>query len=490
MSSATPKEALVNNKDTDMARLSGPANATPKTDRKPSRFRGLFRQQSSSSASFSPATLQKSPPPVASSPLASPYVRPGYEQIGLLPSEQSMHSLQELGETELGDGEAMGSTAVEGASPKRHAEEAGRDSVESEVAKSQDTSPCTAGDADKRSGLPLGSSHKIAEAMDSKCLPRALRYYMLTLKQTRTSAMSRMHGSRTPQGVRYRLVRQVAHGVNALTNKLADSPSYPQHGGPVEDPNLVQYKPTSIKRTHDFLKTARISSQPPLLIDTANEHGYSTLLDEDEPSPCKSFASNIFDDDSSLSQGIREYVTSKIAEALAEHNRERQGDADATVNNIGPLNLIVKIDAAGLAKANTFKRLIGDDGKIGDFPERSTIGPFEISNAQLERDIQFGVMAIYAIAFLSASLLGPKTLLLTFWKSAIFMGVYAALLRQLCWTEKVERDVLLAPVCFVVSVATGMGEQLLDQLRMMMVAVLAEAIERVAQSCDVQMHAD
>ncbi|KAI4604580.1 hypothetical protein J4E80_011022 [Alternaria sp. BMP 0032] len=435
MSPATPKKESVNAKDIDMARLSGPANATPKTDRKPSRFRGLFRQQSSSSASSSPATLQKSPPPVASSPLASPYVRPGYEQIGLLPSEQSMHSLQGLGETEVGDGETIGSAAVEGTSPKRYAKEAGRDSVESEVAKSQDTSPRTAGDADKRSGLPLGSSHKIAEAMHN-------------------------------------------------------SPSYPQHGGPVEDPSMVQYKTTSIKRTKDFLKTARISPQPPLLIDTADGHGYSTLLDEDEPSPRKSFASNIFDDDSSLSQGIREYVTSKIAEALAEHNRERQGDGDATVNNIGPLNLIIKIDAAALAKANTSKRSIGDDGKIGDFPERLTIGPFEISNAQLERDIQFGVMAVYAIAFLSASLLGPKTLLLTLWKLAIFMGVYAALLRHLSWTEKVERDVLLAPVCFVVSVATGMGEQLLEQVRMMMVAVLAEAIERVAQSCDVQMHAD
>ncbi|KAI4682009.1 hypothetical protein J4E81_009771 [Alternaria sp. BMP 2799] len=453
MSSAPPKEAPVNAKDIDMARLS--ANATPKTDRKPSRFRGLFRQQSSSSASSSPATLQKSPPPVASSPLASPYVRPGYEQIGLLPSEQSMHSLQGLGETEIGDGETIGSTAVEGASPNRRAEEAGRDSVESEVAKSQDTCPRTAGDADKRSGLPLGSSHKIAEAMDNA---------------------NNSH------------VKDAWFADSAARQTSPDSPSYPQHGGPVEDPSIVQYKTTSIKRTNDFLRTARISPQPPLLIDTADEHGHSTLVDKDEPSPRKSFASNIFDDDSSLSQGIREYVTSKIAEALVEHNRERQRDANATVNNIGPLNLIIKIDAAGLAKANISKRLIGDDGEIGDFPERLTIGPFEISNAQLERDIQFGVMAIYAIAFLSASLLGSKTLLLTLWKSAIFMGVYAALLRQLCWTEKVERDVLLAPVCFVVNVATGMGEQLLDQLRVMMVAVLAEAIERVAQSCDVQVH--
>ena len=250
----------------------------------------------------------------------------------------------------------------------------------------------------------------------------------------------------------------------------------------------MQYKTTSIKRTNDFVKTARISPQTPRLIDTADEHGYSTLLDEDEPSPRKSFASNIFDDDSSLSQGIRGYVTSKIAEALAEHNRERQGDADATVNNIGPLNLIIKIDAAGLAKANTSKRLIGDNGKIGDFLERLTIGPFEISNAQLERDIQFGVMATYALILLYASLLGPKVVLLTFWKLAIVLDIYAAVSRQLCWTENVERNVLLAPVFFAVSVAIGMGEQVLDQMRMMTVAVLAEAIERVTQSCGMEVH--
>jgi len=181
MSSATPKETPVNAKDIDMARLSVPANATPKTDRKPSRFRGLFRQQSSSSALSSPATMQKPPLPVASSPLASPYVRPGYKQIGLLPSEQSMHSLQRLGETEVGDGETIGSTAVEesdlGAIDKTPIRDAGRGTN----CKSQDISPRAAGDADKRSGLPLGSSHKIAEAVNSKGLLRALLYSMLTL---------------------------------------------------------------------------------------------------------------------------------------------------------------------------------------------------------------------------------------------------------------------------------------------------------------------
>lgn len=306
------------------------------------------------------------------------------------------------------------------ASPKRHVEEADRKSVGSEVAQSQDMSPRAAGNADKRSGLLLGSSHKIAETMRSKGLLRALLYSMLTPRQMITAAISQMQASRTPQRVRHCLVRQVAHHVYALTNKAADSPSYPQHGGPVEDPSLEQYKTTSVTRTNEFLKTARISPRIPRSLETADEHGYSTLLDEDEPSSRKSFASNIFDDNSLLSQGIREYVTSKIAEALAGHNRECQ-DGNATVSNVSPLNLIVKIDATGLARATTSDGLTMDERKIGDFPERSTIGPFEVGNTRLERDAQFSIMAIYAVTLLCASPRGPKSLLLALWNMAIVL---------------------------------------------------------------------
>ncbi|KAI4942761.1 hypothetical protein J4E91_009680 [Alternaria rosae] len=445
MSSGTPKEAPATAEDTEMARLRVPANATPKTDRKPRRFRGLFRQQSSSNASSSPATLQKSPPPVASSPLASPYVRPGYEQIGLLPSEQSVHSLQELGETEPGDDETIGSTAVAksdlGAKDKTPIRDAGRGSSSNSARRSHT--------------VPLAESQ------------------MERLLKTPHSFPHSAHRA-SPK----RHVEEADH-----------SPSYPQHGGPMEDPSLEHYKTTSITRTNDFLKTARISPRTPSSFETADEHGYNTLLDEDEPSPRKSFASNIFDDDSSLSQGIREYVTNKIAEALAEHNRECQ-DGNATVSNVSPLNLIVKIDATGLARATTSEGLTMDESKIGDFPERFTIGPFEVGDARLERDAQFSIMAIYAVTLLCACLRGPKSLLLALWNMAIVLGIYAAVLRQLRWTEDLERDVLLAPVCFAASVTTSVCEQLLGQMRMMMVEVLAEALERVARGCDMQVHTE
>jgi hypothetical protein len=71
---------------------------------------------------------------------------------------------------------------------------------------------------------------------------------------------------------------------------------------------------------------------------------------------------------------------------------------------------------------------------------------------------------------------------------AIAFGMYTAVLQQLSWTENVERDVFLAPVFFFASVATGMGEQLLNQVRVVMIAILVEILDCVLRRADVWMH--
>jgi hypothetical protein len=96
-----------------MARLSGLADETPMVDRKSSRFRELFKHQPSSSASSSPATVTESPPAIGSSPLPSPDVRPGFQQISLLPGECSSHSFQRLNENELNRDGKTGPTMAE-----------------------------------------------------------------------------------------------------------------------------------------------------------------------------------------------------------------------------------------------------------------------------------------------------------------------------------------------------------------------------------------
>jgi hypothetical protein len=57
----------------------------------------------------------------------------------------------------------------------------------SEVVLREDVFPGVVGDADKRSSLPLGSSHKIAEAMSSKSLLRRPRFRQANFEADKNS---------------------------------------------------------------------------------------------------------------------------------------------------------------------------------------------------------------------------------------------------------------------------------------------------------------
>ena len=98
------------------------------------------------------------------------------------------------------------------------------------------------------------------------------------------------------------------------------------------------------------------------------------------------------------------------------------------------------------------------------------------------------VLTLYAVTLLGASLLGPRSLLIVIWRMAIALGMYTAVLQQLSWTKNVERDVFLAPVFFFASVATGMGEQLLNRVRVVTIAILVEILNCVVRRADVRMH--
>ena len=87
-----------------------------------------------------------------------------------------------------------------------------------------------------------------------------------------------------------------------------------------------------------------ISEQIRPSVEIAYGHEVDTAGDG-RSSHRKSFVSNIFDYDSSLSQGVGEYVTSKIAEALAEHDRAHRSNVDARANS--SVHITIKVDGAG-----------------------------------------------------------------------------------------------------------------------------------------------
>jgi hypothetical protein len=228
-----------------------------------------------------------------------------------------------------------------------------------------------------------------------------------------------------------------------------------------------------------------ISEQIRPSVETAYGHQVDTAGDG-RSSHRKSFTSDIFDDDSSLSQGIREYITSKIAEALAEHDRAHCSNVDATTNP--SVHITIKVGGIGLLEAEKPARPSISDKKTDIFTQHSTMGPVTITSPLLARNAQLVVLILYAVTLLGASLLGPRSLLIVIWRMAIALGMYTAVLQQLSWTKNVERDVFLAPVFFFASVATGMGEQLLNRVRVVTIAILVEILNCVVRRADVRMH--
>ncbi|KAL1801764.1 hypothetical protein ACET3X_002106 [Alternaria dauci] len=455
MSYKTHKHEITTAEDIDMARLSAPANKTPKTDRKSNRFRDIFKHRPGSSASSSPATLEKLSPPGRVSPLLSPIMPPGFQQVRLLPSERSSLSSQRPTEFEARDMNA--------------------ESTVSTARKRSSNSEPTTRSADAPTLGKLKDEHQVIEQGSfTQSMKRVLSQHPGENADGETAKAGLTMGEDLPpQDLTYN------KNNSSRTNDSIDS-----HRSYSAQPHDI-----------DAIKTIETSGsmeerETSLLLEPVNKHGTDTMLSQNEgrSSHCNSLAPNILDGDSSLNKKIRAYITSKIAEALVEHDRTHADQGDATVNP--PIHVTIKIDAAGLAEATKLRTSITGDNKAVTHNGPSSMGPLKITSAQLARNAQLAIMAFYAVTLLGASLLGPKTLLLTVWRMAIMLTLYAVVLRQLNWILDLERDTFLSPVFFTASVAKGIGEQLLVRTRVMTVAVFADILKYVVHGIGVQVRTE
>ncbi|CAN9149534.1 unnamed protein product [Alternaria alternata] len=353
---------------------------------------------------------------------------------------------------------------------QRPAQTTNQDIATTQLAKSEGILPKTAGGADKRRSVPLDSSHKIAEAMYSE--------YLLQKRQVRHAKFqSGKNNSSYTEGV-----------IDDFDNFMQQHRNldYPENSDAAEDASHERKSKDFEKMIlDDFMADLPMSEQILPSVEIADGCEVHTVRDG-RSSHRKSFTSKIFDDDSSLSQGIREYITSKIAEALAEHDRAHCSNVDTRANP--SVHITIKVDDIGLSKAEKPIRPSISDKKTDMFTQPSTIGPVTITSPLLAQKAQLVILTLYVVALLGASLLGPRSLLFVIWRMAIALGVYTAVLQQLSWTGNVERDVFLAPVFSFASVATGMGEQLLNQVRVVMIAILVEIMDCVVRRADVRMH--
>jgi hypothetical protein len=461
-----------------MARLSAPANDTPKSERKSKGIRNLFKHRPSYSASSSPVTPANLPPLTNSSPLPSPTIRSGFKQIGLLPSERSYSNLfrrakqqeggstvsVEEGQSPTSAGSSYNKTAglrdeedelekmrqesqsrlesLNDVLSKYPTEQAAHEAAIAEVA-ATDMPPVALIEEDKRSSLPLGSSHKIAEAMHGR------HPYHLSSHASTDTVIEKNHSSR----------RNV--GPTGVQNLSLGSICKQSH---LELPCHVANKSTDVSQAN-----------------LESDQDYSESLNPEEYKA----RSNVFDDESSLSQRIREYVASKIAEALVNHDGMGIGRHRQTGS--APVHVTVNIDMSGLAKSSMNTEPGSDKAKADISQGPATIGPLTVSDCRVAGYVLLAITGLYAILLLGASFMGPITLLSTLWKIAIVLGVYTVVIEELHWSEHIERDLVLAPVCYAVGMVQSIIEQVLGQARAAAVSVVVEALQIVTKDMDLHV---
>ncbi|KAF2993021.1 hypothetical protein E8E13_001163 [Curvularia kusanoi] len=147
----------------------------------------------------------------------------------------------------------------------------------------------------------------------------------------------------------------------------------------------------------------------------------------------KSFASNIFDDQDSLSVGIREYVDSKIAEVLHKHSQHEIVHTS--------LNVVAKLQLP--AKKGMSERSPPDTDAING---SRRLGPWVLNASSETHNLQMGISGMYMLVVMFSALLGPKILFSTLWKLLVFLSSYAVAEQMFGWRSDAHPDLLLAPL--------------------------------------------
>lgn len=170
----------------------------------------------------------------------------------------------------------------------------------------------------------------------------------------------------------------------------------------------------------------------------------------------KSFVSNIFDDQDSLSAGICEYVKSKIAETLHGHS------CGCPVRS--PVNITARFEldsgSGDLSRTTSFKRISMDTNFLYG-PKR--FGPFTFGHSPRTYNLQKGIVAIYFLILVPAAFAGPKTLSLTVWRLSVALSTYFVAGHLLGWEKYVEPDMFLVPVFYAIALVRNFFCDAVDQ---------------------------
>ena len=244
-----------------------------------------------------------------------------------------------------------------------------------------------------------------------------------------------------------------------------------------------QGKNTDMLDMNDLLERCRMSLQ-------AAHHNFNNLklinsvADYDNDSiSCESSLSNAVENESSIHSGTHEYISQQIAEALLKYEGKDHGpDSQRST----AARVTFNINLGDLSATNT-KQIDSGQSENALCVFNSSIGPFTITHPRIARDVQLSIISLYLLLILGSALLGPKTLAIAVWRSVVFLGVYTIALCRLGWTERLERDVLLAPLFFAFSAAQGVGWQIIEKIRVEIATAVADGIDRNGRGEEVRV---
>ncbi|RAQ99511.1 hypothetical protein DDE82_008197 [Stemphylium lycopersici] len=448
------KKDSKHSKHAEIARLSAPANGTPKTEQKPSRLRSIFKPRSSSASFSGSTTSTKKSPTTDTGPLALPTVKHGFKQIGLLPSERPSYTLGQLAPWEKQISEEAIDVNIR------------KDVQESEIATAAPCADAKPKEAEGRGDKSFAPWSQKGQPEDlwspwhsNTSLPAAnsTSHPKITTSQNRGSIFgnSQPRLNRAPSQKSYELLERSLKGSREDVEQVSD--------GPITGHLFGQ-------NTNGFNDAVGLTNDPSLL-GCAHEGSSRGLF------------ANIASGDQGyqLAKCFRDYVDTKVAEAFAQQIKKESAK-----------DLMKKQRAAVQVNFNMRKANVGTSAKVAKpvsygaaldmFSRESVLGPYTISNSRVAQVAQPAITAINAIFILGATLLGPRTLLLALWRAIIGLGAYAILVLYLGGTKHLEHDVLLAPIFFARMSLYCACKKVLGELRVVLVSIIIESLQGLEDS--------
>ncbi|KAH5063884.1 hypothetical protein HBH95_217430 [Parastagonospora nodorum] len=513
-----------------MARLSvehyrANATMTPDHVRKSSRFRDIFRSRSSSNNSLVDTMTRSSP---VKSPLSpptsptSPTIRPGFDQVGLLPSEQEpisdvKQALQDSGGCRVAQALENQVRDLRGVSVPHNldtrldmagvgtTDEAAKNFQETEKTREVNQIAEAFKDAmmenksQRAEGVVKGEPMESVDSVNNiKDVP--LRSLSHSKSQEELREKGRMESSTTgnagdsafgdcdeSETPRFAIGTHVTidenHNPKSGTSLDPETTSFDGRdrslGLQHRQPKFTFPSATDQDKRHGRAMFAFPDSGT--FYNEGSDTFFNTSEDGDRRSTGSSFASNIFDGEDSHSQGIREYVASKIAESEHVHMQ------DTAVADIGADSMVLSFRAEIKQRKNRSDRFT-DPARAGRsklFGTPKAAGNMIIKDIALASVAQLGVVMVYVWVALIVLFRGPATMFYSIFGAAIALIVYTSA-KEKSGTPVDTQDLFLDPLEWMKDIVVDQIVHVASKVFERVVVVLAETLRAVADDVKVE----